>query len=131
MVKGNANFMSPEQARGHAVDGRSDLFSLGLLLLYCLTGELLYWGDNDLDTLYRAATGPTGEDMAHVMALSPTAAGILARALALEPADRFQSAAEFADALAPHAGPGKHAIAQLMQRLFAEEIRHQTGRHTA
>src|SRR5205085_10352069 len=60
MVKGNANFMSPEQARGHAVDGRSDLFSLGLVLLYCLTGELLYWGDNDLDTLYRAATGPTG-----------------------------------------------------------------------
>jgi hypothetical protein len=69
--------------------------------------------------------------MAHVMAQSPTAAGILTRALALEPADRFQSAAEFADALAPHAAAGKHAIAQLMQRLFAEEIRHQTGRHTA
>src|SRR6185436_3694652 len=59
MVKGNANFMSPEQARGHAVDGRSDLFSLGLLLHYCLTGELLYWGENDLETLYRAANGPT------------------------------------------------------------------------
>ena len=48
MVKGNANFMAPEQARGHSVDGRSDLFSLGLLLYYCLTGELLYWGENDL-----------------------------------------------------------------------------------
>ncbi|HEY7372787.1 MAG TPA: serine/threonine-protein kinase [Polyangia bacterium] len=131
MVKGNANFMSPEQARGHNVDARSDLFSLGLVLLYCLTGELLYWGDNDLDTLYRAATGPTGEDMTAIMALPPPAASILTRALALEPGDRFQSAAEFSDALAPHVGSGKHAIARMMQRLFAEEMRRQTGRHTA
>jgi hypothetical protein len=131
MVKGNANFMSPEQARGHVVDGRSDLFSLGLLLHYCLTGELLYWGDNDFDTLYRAATGPTGEDMAHIMALPPAASAVLARALALEPADRYQSAAEFSDAVAPLVGGAKHGIARLMQRLFAEEIRHQTGRHTA
>src|SRR5262249_14381276 len=131
MVKGNANFMSPEQARGHTVDARSDLFSLGLVLLYCLTGELLYWGDNDLDTLYRAATGPTGEDMTRIMALPPAASSILARALALDPGDRFQSAAEFGDALAPLIGSGKHAIARLMQRLFAEEMRRQTGRHTA
>ena len=129
MVKGNANFMSPEQARGHTVDGRSDLFSLGLVLLYCLTGDLLYWGDNDFDTLYRAATGPTGEDMARIMGLPPPAASILARALALEPHDRFQSAAEFSDALAPYVAAGKHAIGRLMQRLFTEEIAHQTGRH--
>jgi len=132
MVKGNANFMSPEQARGSGVDGRSDLFSLGLVLLYCLTGELLYWGDNDLDTLYRAATGPTGEDMARILALPPAAAAIVARALALDPKDRYQSAGEFADALAHHAAAGKHAIGRLMQRIFAPEIqRHQTGRHTA
>jgi serine/threonine-protein kinase len=131
MVKGNANFMSPEQARGHSVDARSDLFSLGLVLLYCLTGELLYWGDNDLDTLYRAATGPTGADMTAIMALPPAASSILTKALALEPGDRFQSAAEFSDALAAHVGSGKHAIARMMQRLFAEEMRRQTGRHTA
>jgi serine/threonine-protein kinase len=131
MVKGNANFMAPEQARGHSVDGRSDLFSLGLLLLYCLTGELLYWGDNDLDTLYRAATGPTAEDMERIQSLPPAAAAILSRALAVEPGDRFQSAVEFSDAVAVHVGAGKHAIARMMQRLFAEEMRVQTGRHTA
>src|SRR4051812_32650555 len=46
MVKGNANFMSPEQARGQAVDHRSDLFSLGHVLYYCLAGDLLYTGEN-------------------------------------------------------------------------------------
>jgi len=127
MVKGNANFMSPEQARGHAVDGRSDLFSLGLLLHYCLTGTLLYWGENDLETLYRAATGPTPEDLAALAALPEPAASILLRALAPEPGDRFQTAREFAEALAPHLGAGNHATSRLMQRLFADEIQRQTA----
>src|SRR3954454_16349843 len=62
MVKGNANFMSPEQARGLSVDARSDLFSMAQVLYYCLTGDLLYTGSNDLDVLYKAATGPTFDD---------------------------------------------------------------------
>ncbi len=127
MVKGNANFMSPEQAQGHAVDWRSDLFSLGLLLYYCLTGDLLYWGDNDLETLYRAANGPTGDDIALIAALPEPAGPILKRALARDPADRYQSAEEFGEALALYAGAGKHAIARLMQRLFADEIQRQTA----
>jgi len=127
MVKGNANFMAPEQARGHAVDGRSDLFSLGLLLHYCLTGALLYWGENDLETLYRAANGPTAEDIAGIAALPDPAGPILMRALALDPGERYQSADEFGEALAPFVGAGKHAVARLMQRLFSDEIQRQTA----
>jgi eukaryotic-like serine/threonine-protein kinase len=129
MVKGNANFMAPEQARGHAVDGRSDLFSLGLLLHYCLTGELLYWGENDLEVLHRAATGLTADDFDVIRALPEPAATVLGKALALDPDERFQSASEFADALAAHAGAGagKHATARLVQQLFADEIRRQTA----
>jgi serine/threonine protein kinase len=56
MVKGNANFMSPEQARGQAVDARSDLYALGLVLYYCLSGELLYAGKR-LEVLQHAAAG--------------------------------------------------------------------------
>jgi serine/threonine-protein kinase len=127
MVKGNANFMSPEQARGQAVDHRSDLFSLGHVLYYCLTGSLLYTGENDLDVLYRAASGLTEEDLEAIRRLPDPAASVLERALAFDPDHRFQSATEFADALAPHAGTGKAATAKLMQQLFGEELRRQTG----
>jgi eukaryotic-like serine/threonine-protein kinase len=123
MVKGNANFMSPEQARGQAVDHRSDLFSLAHVLHYCLTGRLLYSGENDLDVLYRAASGVTAQDLIEIRKLPYPAAAVLEKALALDPAERFQSASEFADALAAHIGAGKGGTARLMQRLFAEEIR--------
>ena len=59
LVKGNVNFMAPEQARGLEVDGRADLFSLGLTLFWCLTGELLYEGQTDFDRLIQAAEGPS------------------------------------------------------------------------
>jgi Protein kinase domain len=127
MVKGNANFMSPEQARGQAVDHRSDLFSLGHVLYYCLAGELLYTGENDLDVLYRAANGITPDDRARLRKLPDPAASVLEKALAFEPAERFQSAAEFADALAAHASGGKGATARMMQLLFGDELRRQTG----
>jgi hypothetical protein len=127
MVKGNANFMSPEQARGHNVDGRSDLFSLATVLFFCLSGELLYAGENDLDVLYKAARGPTEEDQVRIAALPEPAASILAKALSLDPNERFQSAAEFADQLAAFIGGGKSQAASMMQLLFGDEFR----RHAA
>ena len=126
MVKGNANFMSPEQARGQVVDHRSDLFSLAHVLHYCLTGYLLYSGENDLDVLYRAAGGLTDEDFAHLEQLPEPARGVLTKALAFDPAHRFQSATEFADALAAHGGGGKSATARMMRQLFGAEIQRET-----
>ncbi len=127
MVKGNANFMSPEQARGQMVDHRSDLFSLGHVLYYCLAGELLYTGENDLDVLYRAANGITSDDLTRIRKLPDPAASVLEKALAFEPAERFQSAAEFADALAAHASGGKGATARMIQQMFGDELRRQTA----
>ncbi|HEX3694984.1 MAG TPA: serine/threonine-protein kinase [Polyangia bacterium] len=122
MVKGNANFMSPEQARGHTVDGRSDLFSLALVLYYTLTNELFYDGDNDLEVLYQAATGPTAEGYRKIRALPEPAAQILEKALAIDPAQRFQTADEFGAMLAAHIGGGKADAGNLMQLLFGEEL---------
>jgi hypothetical protein len=127
MVKGNANFMSPEQARGQHVDARSDLFSLAALLYYCLSDELLYRGDNDLDVLYKAAQGPTEEDQSRIMQLPEPAAAILGKALSIDPAQRFQTASEFADVLAAHASGGRADAVRVMQLLFGDELRLETA----
>jgi len=127
MIKGNANFMSPEQARGHHVDARSDLFSVGLVLYYCLTNRFLYDGDNDLDVLYKAACGPVADFNQYLAELPSLAGDVLRRALAVEPGDRFQTAAEFADVLAPHVSGAKPEAAHLMQDLFGEELRREAA----
>jgi hypothetical protein len=131
MVKGNANFMSPEQARGQSVDHRSDLFSLAHVLYYALTGRLLYTGANDLDVLYRAANGLTEEDFHQIEQFPEPARGVLRRAFAFDPAHRFQSAGEFADALAAHTGGGKAATARLLQRLFGADLHREITVETA
>jgi serine/threonine-protein kinase len=114
--------MSPEQARGQSVDGRSDLFSLGLVMHFCLTNTLLYNGDNDLDILFRAACGPTTEDLEMIALLPAPADRIIARALAMDPAHRYANAQEFALDLAPFVTNRKTEMAHLMAQLFGDEL---------
>ena len=58
VVKGNIDFMSPEQARSEPVDPRSDLFSLGLVIHHALTDEHLYQSaDGGFEHLRRAGRG--------------------------------------------------------------------------
>jgi hypothetical protein len=127
VVKGNVSFMSPEQARGLTVDARSDLFSLGLVLYYGLTGEQLYPGMSTFDQLMRAATGPKTEQLQRFIDLPPTASAVVARALAVDPSLRYQTAAEFAVAVAPHITGGKAEASTLMQELFGEEFKRESG----
>jgi serine/threonine-protein kinase len=57
-IVGTPNYMSPEQVRGHALDGRSDLFSAGLILYELVTGEKAYKGDSVVALLYSIAHEP-------------------------------------------------------------------------
>jgi hypothetical protein len=130
VVKGNVSFMSPEQARGIGVDARADLFSLGLVIYYCLTGDVLYRGNTTYDLLVKAATGPGPEELGRIAALPAPCAELLGRALQIDPAKRFQTAAEFGAALAPYA-TGAAAAAALMSALFAEDFRAEEARFAA
>jgi hypothetical protein len=131
VVKGNVSFMSPEQARGVDIDARADLFSLGLVLFYCVTGEVLYQGNTTYDLLLKAANGPGPEERARIAALPAPAAALVGKALEIEPARRYQSAAEFAAAIAPHVRAASNELAEVMQRLFAEEFRQEEKRFAA
>ena len=122
-VLGTARYASPEQARGESVDARSDLFSAGVVMFYCLTGRPLYSGESTVNQLMRAAVGPVTEQFRLLQELPPEAGAILDRALALDPAARFQSAAEFAAALRGLVGGGRTELARLMATFYAEEMK--------
>jgi serine/threonine-protein kinase len=122
MVKGNAQFMSPEQARGEAVDARTDIFSAGLVLYYCLTGQMLYEGQTMVNRLMRAAVGPVTAQFSQIGEMAPAVAEILRRALAQVPANRYASAEEFKRALVVHAGTRRDMVA-LMDEIFPAPLR--------
>jgi hypothetical protein len=124
MVKGNASFMSPEQARGEAVDARSDLFSAGLVLYYCLTGQLMYGeGDAVVKKLMRAAAGLAQPELLQLDKVPVAAANVLRRALALDPSQRYQEAREFAADLVGYFTSGRGELSALMTQLFPEKRR--------
>jgi len=131
VVKGNVSFMSPEQARGINIDGRADLFSLGLVIFYCLTGETLYKGSTTYEALVKAATGPGDEELARIAALPAPCADIVRKALEVDPTKRYQTAGEFGAALAPHVSGGAAEAGSLMSTLFAEDFRAEEARFAA
>jgi serine/threonine protein kinase len=131
VVKGNVSFMSPEQARGTETDARADLFSLGLVMFYCLTGDVLYHGNTTYELLVKAATGPGPEELARIAALPAPCAEIVGRALQIDPAARYASAAEFAAAVAPHVVGAPAEIARLMKTLFSEDFQKEEARFSA
>jgi hypothetical protein len=131
VVKGNVSFMSPEQARGIDIDARADLFSLGLVIFYCLTGDVLYHGNTTYELLVKAATGPGPEELARIAALPAPCAELLNRALQIDPARRFGSAAEFGAAVAGHASGGAAEAARLMAALFGDDFKQEEARFAA
>ncbi|PNU18643.1 hypothetical protein C2E25_16610 [Geothermobacter hydrogeniphilus] len=88
MSIGTPHYMSPEQARGEDVDGRSDLYSLGILFYEMLTGELPYDGKDSFAIAYRHIHDPLPELPQHLAAFAP----LLQKLLAKDPNDRFGSA---------------------------------------
>jgi Protein kinase domain len=131
VVKGNVSFMSPEQARGIEIDARADLFSLGLVIFYCLTGDVLYHGNTTYELLVKAATGPGPDELARIAALPGPCGDILLKALAIDPALRYATAGEFAGAIAPHLGGGPAEAVRLMRALFEVDFQQEEARFAA
>ncbi len=96
---GTPNYMSPEQVRGDLLDGRADLFSLGVVLYEMLTGEKPFGGDSISSVLYRIVHEPPKDAGVRLDRVPPPLATFLERALAKNPEDRFPDGAAFAAAL--------------------------------
>ncbi len=101
MVVGTPAYMSPEQASGEAVlDGRSDVYALACVLYETLTGEPPFMGETARATIARRFQGPPLPIRKRRPDVPPTVAEAIERALALDPADRYFSAADFIATLA-------------------------------
>jgi tetratricopeptide (TPR) repeat protein len=99
MAIGTAPYMSPEQAGSESVDGRSDIYSLGCVLYEMLSGAPPFTGPSAQAIMARNAVDPV-PSLRTVRATVPQALeGVINKALAKTPQDRFATAAEFRDAL--------------------------------
>ncbi len=94
---GTPSYMSPEQAGAGAVDGRSDLFSLGAVLYLLLTGRRAFDASNVTAILARVAAADPVPPTHVVPELPPAADYLVARALAKKPSDRFPNGRAFSE----------------------------------
>lgn len=100
-VLGTPQYMSPEQAAGREIDGRSDLYSLGIILYEMLIGEVPFNDPSTPAVLVKHLSEPPSPPSVRRpdLAVSPVLEAIALRCLAKDPADRFQTADEFVAAL--------------------------------
>jgi hypothetical protein len=98
-VRGKYAYMSPEQIDNQAVDGRSDLFSLGILLWEVLTGRRLFKGKNKDETLTRVKRAEVPSPRLYRAQISEELEGVILKSLARQSSQRYQSAAEMLDAI--------------------------------
>ena len=94
-IFGTPHYMSPEQGHAEAIDERSDLYSLGVILFEMLTGEKPYRADNPMAIVYKHRKEPLPRLPEQFAAVQP----LLERLLAKAPGDRFASAAAAGEAL--------------------------------
>ena len=96
---GSPGFMSPEQLKGAPVDGRADLFSLGVIFYQLLTGKAPFEGESVSEVLYRISSQPSEPPSEAHTDVSPDFDPILEKALSKDPADRYQTGQEMVQAL--------------------------------
>jgi eukaryotic-like serine/threonine-protein kinase len=109
-VIGTAQYLSPEQARGEKVDARSDVYSLGCVLYEILTGEPPFVGDSPVAVAYQhVREDPVPPSQRH-NDISPDLDAVVLKALAKNPDNRYQTAAEMrADLVRVHSGEAPDA----------------------
>src|SRR3954452_14609962 len=101
-LKGKYGYMSPEQVIGHPIDGRSDLFGVGVVLAEMLMGRRLFTAPNDLDVLLMVRDARIERLDKYCRDLPSVLDRIVRRALRKDPRERYDSAAEFRDELSDY-----------------------------
>jgi streptogramin lyase/predicted Ser/Thr protein kinase len=102
---GTLGYVAPEQIRGERIDARTDVYALGCVLVHALTGNAPYMRETDEATLWAHLNAPPPTD-----SVPPEFEGVVARALAKDPSDRYPSAGDLGRAALRAAGRSATAI---------------------
>jgi eukaryotic-like serine/threonine-protein kinase len=128
VIKGKLDYIAPEQLRGDPIDGRADIFALGAVLWEALSGHRFGGGRKVPDALkVQARLGSSERKLRELCPTLPEALlGIVERATALDPSDRFSDAAAFADALDSYIAsvgerPSPQSLSAILTPLFETE----------
>ena len=99
MIAGTVEYMAPEQVRGGVIDSRTDLYAVGALLFHALVGRPPFAGDNPIAVGFAHCSEPVPLPSVARVGLDTSWDAVVGRALAKDPAQRWQSALELRDAL--------------------------------
>jgi len=113
---GTLGYVAPEQIRGERVDARADVYALGCLLVFALTGHAPFRRETEEATLWAHLSEPPPPVSGDVPGVPPAFDAVVARAMAKDPAERFQSAGDLGKAALAAAGvivsdPGERSVA--------------------
>src|SRR5688572_33202932 len=98
-IVGTPEYMSPEQAQGHKVDTRSDIYALGIVLYEIFTGQVPFRGETPISTILKHLNDPPPLEGPQASGIPESLKPVLGRCLAKDPADRYPTAREVGDAL--------------------------------
>ncbi len=124
-VVGTPAFMSPEQAAGDAVDGRSDVYSLGVVGFYALSGALPFTGPSPRGVMARQVTERAPPLLSVAPRVPAALAGAVERCLAKDPAERFPGGEALVEALDAALAAGKRL--PMAVRAFLADARRGTA----
>jgi serine/threonine protein kinase len=127
IVRGKASYMSPEQCLARPVDLRADVFALGIVLYELTTGRRCFLGDTDFDRMVAAVRGVYIPPTVHTPTFPRELEAVIVKALAVEPGNRYASAAAMIEALEHVARQyswqlGAAPVAAFVGELFDEEV---------
>ncbi len=134
IIKGKFAYMAPEQCRGRDVDRRSDVFSLGIILYEISTQHRCFRADSDFDTMHRIVTGDVVRPTRIVPSYPAALEAIVMKALAIDAAQRYQSAGHLLEAIEAFAVVSRLSLSTMglgrfMRDMFGEVSEPWVGSH--
>jgi len=111
---GSVPYVAPEQVEGGAIDGRTDVYSLGCAIFQCLAGSVPYQGQTDVEVVFAHLRGAAPPLSSRVSGLPPALDGIIVRAMARSKEDRYLTCSALVAAAAAQVAAGGRVRAPLV-----------------